>query len=180
MSSGRGDLVCACPARYPDWDDRDIDLGGHCVHILPIPTLLHMPLGYELYLKRQYEDVKALELEEEWPNLVLTRTGMLRGEIMRLLHAARSPSHHVSYLPRPYQVRGKLHLGDVGTMRNAVREMQMALLDSGKMPKELYICYLTCPLCLEAKGGNKILLVRHWAESALLKGRRSKGAASGR
>jgi hypothetical protein len=169
---------CACPEQYPDWDGRDIDLGGHCVHVLGIPSLLHMPVGYEAYLKRQYDELQALHLAETWPNLVLTRTGMFRGAIMRLLERTRSPSRRVTYLPRPFRVRGKLHLGDVGTMRGSVREVQMALLDSGRMPKELYICYLTCPLCRDTRGGNKILLLRRWTESPLLKNRVSKARAN--
>ena len=170
---------CACPDAYPDWDNRDIDLGGDCVHALAIPAFLHMPLAYEVYLKRQHDDVQALGLPERWPNLVLTRTGMVGGTIMRLLERTRSPSRHVKYLPRPFHVRGKLHLGDVGSMGNSVKEMQAALLDNGRMPRELYIAYLTCPLCAEQRGGNKILLLRRWTESALLKGRKAKAGATG-
>ncbi|MEJ2553841.1 MAG: hypothetical protein P8079_07485 [Gammaproteobacteria bacterium] len=164
-------LSCACPEHYPDWVGKDVNLGGHCVHSLSIPTLLHMPLGYEAYLKRQYHDIQALRLTESWPNLVLTRTGMFRGTITRLLEKTTSPSHRIEYLPNPFHVRGKLHLGDVGTIRNSVREIQMELLDKGKLPKELYLCYLTCPLCRDERGGNKILLLRRWTESTLLKKR---------
>ena len=164
-------LSCACPEHYPDWDGKDVNLGGHCIHTLTIPMLLHMPLSYEVYLKRQYHDVQALHLTEPWPNLVLTRTGMFRGTIMRLLEKTSSPSHRIQYLPNPFQLRGKLHLGDVGTIRNSVRQIQMELLDSGKLPKELYMCYLTCPLCRNARGGNKILLLRRWTESGFLKKR---------
>ena len=164
-------LSCACPEHYPDWDGKDVNLGGHCVHSLSIPTLLHMPLGYEAYLKRQYHDIQALQLTESWPNLVLTRTGMFRGTIMRPLEKTTSPSHRITYLPSPFHLRGKLHHGDVGTIRDSVRQIQMTLLDSSKLPKELYMCYLTCPLCRDERGGNKILLLRRWTESEFLKKR---------
>lgn len=162
-------LSCACPEQYPDWDGKDVNLGGQCVHVLSIPMLVHMPLSYEVYLKRQYHDIEGLQLRETWPNLVLTRTGVFRGTIMRLLENATSPSHRIEYLPNPFQLRGKLHSGDVGTIRNSVKQNQMELLDNGKLPKELYLCYLTCPLCQEQRGGNKILLLRRWTESSLLK-----------
>ena len=164
-------LSCACPEHYPDWDGKDIDLGGHCVHALSIPMLLHMPISYEVYLKRQYHDIQALQLSESWPNLVLTRTGMFRGTIMRPLEKTTSPSHRITYLPSPFHLRGKLHHGDVGTIRDSVRQIQMTLLDSSKLPKELYMCYLTCPLCRDERGGNKILLLRRWTESEFLKKR---------
>ena len=164
-------LSCACPEHFPDWDGRDVDLGGHCVHILSIPMLFHMPLGYEAYLKRQHYDIQGLHVTESWPNLVLTRTGMFRGTIMRLLEKTGSPSHRIRYLPAPFQLRGKLHIGDIGTIRNTVRQIQMELLDCGKLPKELYICYLTCPLCRDERGGNKILLLRRWTESSFLRKR---------
>ena len=164
-------LSCACPEHYPDWDGKDIDLGGHCVHALSIPMLLHMPISYEVYLKRQYHDIQALQLSESWPNLVLTRTGMFRGTIIRPLEKTTSPSHRITYLPSPFHLRGKLHHGDVGTIRDSVRQIQMTLLDSSKLPKELYMCYLTCPLCRDERGGNKILLLRRWTESEFLKKR---------
>lgn len=165
-------LSCACPEHYPDWDGKDIDLGGHCVHILSIPMFLHMPLSYEVYLKRQYHDIHGLQLTEPWPNLVLTRTGMFRGSIMRLLENASSPSHRIHYLPNPFRLRAMLHVGDIGTTRNSLRQIQMELLDNGKLPKELYISYLTCPLCRDKRGGNMILLLRRWEESTLLMKRR--------
>lgn len=167
-------LSCACPENYPDWDRKDINLGGQCVHVLSIPMFFHMPLSYEVYLKRQHNDIQGLHLTETWPNLVLTRTGMFRGTIMRLLENTRSPSHRVQYLQNPFQLRGKLHKGDVGTIRNSIREIQMELLDSGKLPKELYMSHLTCPLCQEERGGNMILLLRRWVESPLLKKRAGK------
>jgi hypothetical protein len=167
-------LSCACPEHYPDWDGKDINLGGRCVHALSIPMFLHMPLSYEVYLKRQYHDIHGLQLKEPWPGLVLTRTGMFRGTIMRLLEKTDSPSHRIQHLPSPFNLRGKLHSGDIGTIRNSVRQIQMELLDSGRLPKELYISYLTCPLCRDARGGNKILLLRRWTESAMLNKRGNK------
>ena len=164
-------LSCACPEQYPDWDGKDVDLGGRCVHSLSIPMLFHMPLSYELYLKKQFYDIQALELRESWQNLVLSRTGMFRGTIMRLLEDTDSPSHRIRYLPTPFHLRGKLHKGDVGTVRGSIRQIQRELLDSGRLPKELYMCYLTCPLCRDERGGNKILLLRRWAESSFLKKR---------
>lgn len=161
-------LVCGCPERFPDWHGQDIDLGGQQVHRLTIPTLMHMPLAYEAYLARQQRLIEGIGVEEQWPGLVLTRTGALRGAIMRLLKRTDSPAPRIEILPRPFNVRAVLHHGDVGTMRKPVQEMQMALIDAGKMPKELYLCYLTCPKCAEQKSGDKILLLRRWQESPML------------
>lgn len=161
-------LPCGCPSDYPDWHQREVDLGGTCVHVLGIPTLIHMPLAYEAYLKRQQREVFELGLQEKWPGLVLTRTGFVRGSITRLLDAGESPAHRVTYLPRPFHVRGTLHKGDVGTIRNGVRESQATLFDTGKKPRELYLCYLTCPTCQDERGGAKILLLRRFEESARL------------
>ncbi|MCC6303431.1 MAG: hypothetical protein IT489_11615 [Gammaproteobacteria bacterium] len=168
---------CSCPASYPAWHGQDIDLGGYRTHTLPIPTLMHMPLSYEIYLQRQQHALEQLHLGEIWPGLALTRTGFLRGSITRLLEDAPSLSRHVGYLPRPFQVRAHLHQGNVGTIRQTVRDMQGLLLDTGCMPKELYLCYLTCPRCADARGGEKILLLRHWLRSELLTKRRAAEAA---
>jgi hypothetical protein len=130
---------------------------------------MHMPLGYEAYLHRQQRALEQLHLRELWPGLVLTRTGLLRGSITRLLEDVSSPSRHLGYFPRPFQVRAHLHHGTVGTIRPAVQDMQAYLLDHGCMPGELYLCHLTCPRCAERRGGDKILLLRHWRESRLLR-----------
>ncbi len=167
-------LECGCPASYPAWDREDIDLGGWCSHSLPIPTLLHMPLAYEAYLQRQNRALEQLQLQERWPGLVLTRTGLWRGRILRLLEDGASLSRHVRYLPTPFTVRAALHHGNVSTIRAVVREIQMSLLDSGRMPKELYLCHLTCPRCESERGGEKILLLRRWVESPTLKQRQQK------
>lgn len=160
---------CGCPEVYPDWDGKDVDLGGYRVHRLPIPTFIHMPLAWDLYVGKQKQAVARLGLEEIWPGLTLTRTGMFRGSLTRLLKGDRhSPSRHVQTLPVPFHLTGKLHHGNVSTMHRVVREMQMGLVDRGRAPKELYICHLTCPACAEERG-EKILLLRRWVESAMLK-----------
>lgn len=165
---------CACPATVPPWHEQDIDLGGYRTHTLPIPTLLHMPLGYEIYVHRQHRALEQLQLRELWPGLVMTQTGLLRGSITRLLEDVPSLSRHIGYFPHPFQVRAHLHHGNVGTIHQAVRTMQAQLLDQGHMPKELYLCYLTCPRCAGEQGGEKILLLRHWQSSALLGKRRAQ------
>ncbi len=164
-------LDCGCPSAFPDWDRVDVDLGGWCTHSLPLPTLLHMPLAYEAYLQRQNRALQQLQLQERWPGMVLTRTGLVRGSITRLLEDGASLSRHVRYLSAPFMVRAALHHGNVSTIRNVVREIQMSLLDAGCMPKELYLCHLTCPRCEGERGGEKILLLRRWVESPALKKR---------
>jgi hypothetical protein len=164
-------LECGCPGSYPDWHKQDIDLSHHAAHVLPIPTFLHMPLSYELYRQRQQQEIEALELQETWPGFALTQTGFFRGRLIRLLESANSPSRHITTLDSPFQANGFLHPGGIGTIRNSVREQQMALLDSGRMPKEMYLSYLTCPRCSEERGGEKILILRRWKESTRLASR---------
>lgn len=161
-------LDCGCPSEYPNWNAEDIDLSGNCVHTLSIPTFAHMPLAYEAYLQRQQHEINRLDLPEKWPGFVLTRTGWFRGKIIRLLNTVQSPSRFVGFLPVPFTVRGRLHDGDIGTIRNSISELQSALIRDGKMPKEMYLCYLTCPRCQEDRGGAKILLLRRWAVSKRL------------
>lgn len=163
--------ACGCPDSFPDWNEQDIDLGLHAVHSLPLPTLFHMPLSYALYAARQHQEIEALELSEPWPGFVLTQTGFFGGRILRLLNSAQTPSRHVSCLPATYWVRGKLHQGGIGSIRKTVRALQSALLDSGRMPKEMYLSHLTCPACSDQHGGEKILVVRHWIPSATLQQR---------
>ncbi len=159
---------CPCPSSYPHWHEKDIDLGGQPVHALKIPSFLYMPLSYDLYVQKQATDIKQLELEEQWPGFVLTRTGLLRGEIIRLLKSGESPSRFVRSLNASFKVRGFLHNGGIGNIKESTRQLQMQLFDLGRMPKDLYLCYLTCPVCNEEKGGDKILLLRRWQESATL------------
>lgn len=161
-------LECGCPEHFPDWDNEDVELGGAAVLELPIPTFLHMPMGYEVYLGRARHLISQLELEPRWPDFYLTRTGWMRGRILAPLTSADSPSRHVTRLANPFQLHGKLHQGDIGTIKNSVRETQAKLLDAGRMPKELYLSYLTCPLCQEQRGGAKILLLRRWEQSGRL------------
>lgn len=163
---------CPCPATYPDWDGRDVDLAGHPAHVLPIPVFFNMPLGYESYVERQRLEVEQLELKERWPGFVLTRVGFFRGRILRLLEESGSPSRRVTHLEGPFSARGKLHHGGMGTIRDSYLGLQRELLEEGRMPKELYLSYLTCPQCAEEKGGEKILLLRRWVESARLARRR--------
>lgn len=159
---------CLCPTEYPQWHEHDLDFSGKPVHALNLPCFLFMPLSYEHHVQRQQHDIKQLELEEEWPQLVLTRTGLLRGEILRLLKSGDSPSRFVRHLEGSFQLRGYLHKGGIGTIKQSTRELQMQLFDLGRMPKELYLCYLTCPICADEKGGDKILLLRRWKESRTL------------
>jgi hypothetical protein len=61
-----------------------------------------------------------------------------------------------------------LHEGGIGTIKESTRQLQMQLFDFGRMPKELYLSYLTCPVCRDEKGGDKILLLRRWQHSSTL------------
>ncbi len=161
-------LECGCPGKYPDWHNRDVDLAHHAAHMLPIAAFLHMPLSFELYKQRQQHEIERLELKERWPGFALARTGLLRGKLIRLLEDRESPSRHFLRLPNDFQLHGFLHEGGIGTMRTSVRKQQELLLDSGRMPKEMYLAYLTCPTCSEARGGERILLLRRWKTSRRL------------
>ena len=161
-------LDCGCPADYPDWHGQHIDLSHHAAHVLPIASFLHMPLAYDVYRQRQQQEIQQLELHERWPGFTLTRTGLLRGRCIRLLEDTDSPSRHFTHLAGDFQIQAYLHQGGIGTLRNSVREQQMLLLDSGRMPKELYLSYLTCPRCSEDRGGEKIYLLRRWQQNKRL------------
>jgi hypothetical protein len=160
---------CGCPDAYPAWRDEDVDLGGQCIYRTPVPTFLHMPIAYELQVERQQRNLRQLGLRERWPGLAFIRTGMLGGSMIRLIEDASSLSRHVAHLPRPYWVRARLHEGGIGSLRQSVRDVQASLLDRGCMPKELWLAHLTCPRCAEPKGGEKILLLRHWKPSPRLR-----------
>ena len=165
--------ACLCPTDYPAWDDQDVDLSGACVHRQRIKTFFSMPIAYDMYAARQRQELAALELKERWPGFTLTRIGGFSGEILALLEdETHSPSRQVQHLPGPFRVRGLLHNGGIGTIRESYLDLQRALLEDGRMPKELYMAYLTCPACAEAKGGDKILLLRRWVESPRLARRR--------
>ena len=167
-------LPCGCPEHFPDWHDREVDLGGTLVHTLSIPMLLHMPLAYAVYLARQHQLITQLGLQERWPGLVLTRTGFVRGSLTRLLESTRSPARNLRVLPRPFWVYALRHHGNLSTGHKLIQQMQMKIVDAGRRPRELYLSYLTCPRCAEGKGGEQILFLRHWEESALLQRRQSQ------
>ncbi len=156
------ELRCHCPDHYPDWDNKDVDLSRKCVHMIGIPTFLHMPLAYEFYRRKQAQDIENLELPEKWPGFSLAKMGALRGRLIRILEDIKSPSRYVTYLERSFTIRGKLHPGDLGTIKHTLGDMQMQMIDEGCRPKELYLGYLTCPACEERKGGAKILIARRW------------------
>lgn len=161
-------LECGCPGEYPDWHDQKIDLSHHTAHVLPIAAFFYMPLSYETYRQRQQQEIEQLDLNELWPGFALTRTGFLRGQIIRLLETTNSPSRHFKHLDSNFQVHGYMHDGGIGTIRKSIREQQMTLLDSGDIPKELYLSYLTCPRCSDERGGERILLLRRRKSSRRL------------
>ncbi len=162
---------CHCPTDYPAWDRQDVELSGACVHRLPITVLFSMPVSYDMYVERQRQEVVQLGLSERWPGLVMSRIGAFSGEILRLLTDDQSPSRRIQFLSGAFHVRGMLHNGGIGTIRESFLDLQRGLLEDGCMPKELYMAHLTCPVCAEAKGGDKILLLRRWVESPRLKSR---------
>ncbi len=165
---------CGCPEKTPDWDGKEVDLSGQPAHVLPFPTLFHMPLGYEIYRKRQTQEIEQLELQEQWPGLSLMQTGFLRGRLISLLSPnSNSPSHRIQSLPA-FTALARLHRGGIGSVRQSLLKMQGELLDKGRMPKELYMAYLTCPHCADQAGGEKILLVRRWETSSRLQARINK------
>lgn len=161
-------LECGCPADYPDWHNQNVDLAHHAAHVLPIASFLHMPLSFETYRQRQHTEIEQLEITERWPGFALTRNGWFRGTMIRLLENCESPSRHFQRLPANFQLHGFLHEGGIGTVRKNVRKQQEILLDSGRMPKEMYLSYLTCPKCSEERGGDRILLLRRWRSSKRL------------
>lgn len=170
-----GMLDCGCPSEYPDWDGKDVDLGAWLVHEQRVPMFLHMPIGFEAALDRQHKDIRRLGLTERWPGFVLTQSAAFRGRILCPLDEDSSPARKTFRLSNPYHVRGKLLHGDVGgKLRGEVQRMQSDLLDEAKMPRELFLCYLTCPRCRDERGGIKILLLRHWERSRKLEERLKK------
>ena len=162
-------LPCGCPETYPEeWDGQDVDLGGTLVHDQPAPMLLHFPIAFDLYRKRQVEDIARLGLTERWPGFALTLSATFRGGHLRLLVDDACPARHVHYLPSPYRLRAAMHHGDVGSVRPVIQTMQTALIQAGRMPKEIYLAYLTCPLCVDERGGHKIMVLRRWVPSKKL------------
>ncbi|MDQ6964954.1 MAG: hypothetical protein Q9M13_08565 [Mariprofundales bacterium] len=164
-------LECGCPADYPDWHNRDIDLGGTLMQQTSVPYFFHMPIGFEARLFRQYNTIQQQDLHERWPGFVLSRSGMFRGTILCPLQEESSPLRNLIRLPNPYRLRCHLVHGDIGRVKPAVRRVQSALLDEGRMPKTLYLAYLTCPACQQQRGGMRIMTLRHWRESGRLQER---------
>jgi len=165
---------CHCPTAIPDFHLKDINLSGAAVHRFPLAAFFFMPLSYHNYAERQRQAVIELDLQERWPGLILSHTGMFRGSIMRVLENADSPSRFVSVLNADFKLHGYLHKGGIGTLKTAIRALQNRLFDQGRMPKEMYLSYVTCPLCEAKKGGEQILLLRRYSESQTLKNRLKK------
>jgi len=165
VTDATAEMDCACPAVYPDWNDTDVDLAGQCVHDMGFPTLFHMPLSYDTYVKKQAENIEQLELKEKWPGFILTRTGFLRGRMLRILDVAETASRLVRYLPSPFMVRADLHPGGMGTVAKTIQSQHIKMSDMGRSMKEMYLAHLTCPVCEERKGGDKILVIRRWIEN---------------
>jgi len=164
-------LECGCPSEYPDWNGRDIDLGATLVHEQRAPMLLHMPIGFEACLDRQHHDIELLGLHEQWPGFVLTQSAMFRGRILALLSEDNSPARKTYRLKNPYMLRAQLFKGNVRDIKTAIRQMQSELFDEGRMPKTLFLSYLTCPRCQAERGGTQIMLLRHWVKSPKLEQR---------
>ncbi|MDH3326811.1 MAG: hypothetical protein OEM38_08870 [Gammaproteobacteria bacterium] len=153
---------CPCPEEYPDWNEESVNLSGYCVHEMKIPCFFHMPVSYDLYVHKQAENIQHLELKERWPGFVLTKTGMVGGKILRILEDAQSPSRLVHYIAGDFLVMAQLHNGGIGTTPKAAHKMQIAMVEKGCMPKELYLVHLTCDDCRDRKGGDKVLMLRRY------------------
>jgi len=153
---------CLCPDTYPDWHDTTADLSGYCVHRMPVSCFFFMPLAYDLAIAKQTDNIVTLGVEELWLNFAMIQTGMFKGYMLRLLKAADSPSHHIQFLPSPFQIHAALHHGTMGTINTTVRAQQTQLIDLGRKPKNLLLAHLSCPVCADRKGGEKILVMRRW------------------
>ncbi|MDH5256953.1 MAG: hypothetical protein OEX07_03065 [Gammaproteobacteria bacterium] len=153
---------CPCPEEYPDWDGKSINLSGYCVHEMKISSFFHMPVAYDMYVSKQAENIQSLELTERWPGFILTKTGMFGGKIIRILENAQSPSRLVHYIPGDFLVMAEMHDGGIGTTPKAAHKMQIAMVEKGCMPKELYLAHLTCDVCRDKKGGDKVLMLRRY------------------
>lgn len=158
-------MLCACPDEYPDWAGQDISFAGWKVHSMPIKCFFHMPLAYDMYMSKQAESIEQLELTERWPGFVLSRTKMFGGNLLRIIEEGDSPSRLVQHLPTPFDVHVFMHNGGIGSVTKAVHQQQIDLVEMGRRPKELYMAHLTCPLCFERKGGDKIMVIRRWVSS---------------
>ena len=170
-------LECGCPDTFPSWHGRDIDLGGTLVHEQKTTMLFHMPLGFEAYLDRQHKDIERLELHEQWPGFVLAESGMFRGRILALLDEQHSLARSTYTLKSPYMVRAHRFSGELKDIKTTIRQMQSDLFDEARMPKNLFLSYLTCPKCRDERGGTQIMLLRHWVKSHKLEQRLAKQQA---
>jgi len=167
--------LCPCPETYPDWDGKSIDLSGYCVHEMKTASVFHMPVAFDMYVSKQAANIEHLELKEKWPGLVLSKTGMWGGKILRFLEDSQSSaSRLVHHLPTPFDVMVQLHEGGVGSVPKVVHKMQIAMVEKGCMPKEFYLAHLTCPVCSERKGGEKILIIRRYVANERVKARMEK------
>jgi hypothetical protein len=168
-------LPCGCPQHYPkEWDGQDVDIGGWLVHTQPAPMLLHFPIAFDLYRKRQDEDITRLGLKERWPGFALTLSAAFRGKHLRLLEEEECAARRVNHLPSPFRLRVAMHRGDIGSVKPVIRNMQTELIQEGRMPHELFLAYLTCPLCSDDRGGNRMMVLRRWKPSKKLKERLEK------
>jgi len=166
--------LCPCPEEYPDWDGQNINLGGSCVHEMGIASFFHMPMAYDMYVSKQAANIDHLELTEKWPGFMLTKTGMWGGKIIRLLEDCQSPSRLVKYLPGDFLVMVKMHYGTVDSVAKVVHKMQIDMVEQGCIPKELYLSHLTCPVCSERKGGDKIMILRKYKANERIRERLEK------
>jgi len=153
---------CPCPEEYPNWDGESVNIGGHCVHEMKISSFFHMPIAYDMYVKKQVDNIHNLELEERWPGFIMTKTGMFGGKIIRILKDAQSPSRLVHYVAGDFLLMAQMHDGGIGTVPKAAHKMQIAMVEKGCMPKELYLAHLTCDVCRDRKGGDKVLMLRRY------------------
>ncbi len=167
-------LECGCPSEYPDWDGKDIDLGATLVHEQGSAMFFHMPIGFEACLDRQHHDIEKLSLNEQWPGFVLAESAMFRGRILALLSEDNSPARKTYRLKNPYMLRVQLFKGNLKDIKISIRQMQSELFDQGRMPKNLFLSYLTCPRCQQERGGTQIMLLRHWVKSPKLEQRLAK------
>jgi len=161
-------LACGCPSQWPSWRG-DVDLGGMLVHEMPAPMFLHMPIGLEACLDRQVQDIARIGATERWPGFVLVRSAMFRGRLLAPLVDERIPARRVVRLAMPFWLRVRLVEGDVAAIKPIVQRMRSELLREARMPAELYLAYLSCPRCADARGGVKIMVLQRWRESEKLK-----------
>ena len=167
-------MECGCPSEFPDWHGKDIDLGATLVHEQHSAMFFHMPIGFEACLDRQQHDIEKLELHEQWPGFVLAESAMFRGRILALLTENNSPARKTYRLKNPYMLRVQLFKGNLKDIKTVIRQVQSELFDEGRMPKNLFLSYLTCPRCQAERGGTQIMLLRHWVNSPKLTARLAK------